>query len=481
MCCRRQWNPEFSWSSIIVCRTSANCKLRGCYGSRPELVCTSWRSGGGTSSRSGSPPAPSSGLPAALLCPPPQRSLWSPGKIPAAPCDSSWSPDGRLLRRPWTHCPPAGWRSRSDLLARSGGGKSVGLFRTAPAGRWTGRRRGRGRPERRCSKRERPPRPRLSGARCVPSRRPSCSKALSSSLRWGRTKTPPGLVRKSWKTGRRREHPPPAPSCTCSTAQTDRQNQQTAERTSQSILRRLRWLENLSQSMTPHGTGQPLPWELDWALIVFPVKCRVLNLFILSSTSFRWVFTIFFSLVVCVFSWKKLSFAVFLLCLPAETNLLVDHQSPLQGPWQPPLKPALAAEHGREADGRRHVAGRAALAQVRQQEARAGALARGVQAPRRLLRADVANGLPQVSGVTERLQPDGGEGGLVVAAAVENHREVAVEQSRFTKLEVEEGERKPRLRFYFISVPLKRMSTTVKTTLARILQTIRGHAAPFPF
>lgn len=157
---------------------------------------------------------------------------------------------------------------------------------------------------------------------------------------------------------------------------------------------------------------------------------------------------------ICLQNRKKLSYTVFSLCLPAETNLLVDHQSPLQGPWQPPLKPALAAEDGREADGRRHVAGRAALAQVGQQEARAGALARGVQPPRRLLRADVANGLPQVSGVTERLQPDGGERGPVVAAAVEDHREVAVQQSRFTKLEEEEGERKPRQRFHFISVPL---------------------------
>lgn len=125
---------------------------------------------------------------------------------------------------------------------------------------------------------------------------------------------------------------------------------------------------------------------------------------------------------------------IFSPCLPAETNLLVDHQRPLQGPTQPVLKPALTAEHGRQADGRRHVAGRAALSQVGQQEAGAGALAHGVQSPRRLLVADVANGLAQVGGVTELLQFDGGEGGPVVAAAVKNHREVAVEESCFTKL-----------------------------------------------
>lgn len=33
------------------------------------------------------------------------------------------------------------------------------------------------------------------------------------------------------------------------------------------------------------------------------------------------------------------------ICIPAETNLLVEHQCPLQGPAQPVLKPALAAKH----------------------------------------------------------------------------------------------------------------------------------------
>lgn len=131
---------------------------------------------------------------------------------------------------------------------------------------------------------------------------------------------------------------------------------------------------------------------------------------------------------------EKLCLIIFSPCLPAETNLLVDHQRPLQGPTQPVLKPALTAEHGRQADGRRHVAGRAALSQVGQQEAGAGALAHGVQSPRRLLVADVADGLAQVGGVAELLQFDGGEGGPVVAAAVKNHREVAVEESCFTKL-----------------------------------------------
>lgn len=106
----------------------------------------------------------------------------------------------------------------------------------------------------------------------------------------------------------------------------------------------------------------------------------------------------------------------------------------MQGPTQPILKPALTAEHRRQADGRSHVAGRAALAQVGQQEAGPGALAHSVQPPRWLLVADVANGLAQVSGVTELLQFDGGERGPIVAAAVKNHWEVAVEESCFTKL-----------------------------------------------
>lgn len=88
------------------------------------------------------------------------------------------------------------------------------------------------------------------------------------------------------------------------------------------------------------------------------------------------------------------------------------------------------------------MAGRAALSQVGQQEARPGALAHGVQSPRRLLVVDVANGLAQVSGVTELLQFDGGEGGPVVAAAVKNHRQVAVEESRFTKLSKKEAKGK---------------------------------------
>lgn len=211
MYCRRQWTREFSLSSIIVYRTSASCKLRGCYGSRLELFYMSWHFGDGTSSHLCFPPAPSSGLRAALLCPPLQRSLWSPGKIPAALCDSNWSPDsppqclaelqGWLRQTPWPRLLPTGWRSRSDLLGRWGGEKSVGLFRTAPAVLWTGCRPGRGRHEHICSKREWPPHPRLSRVRCVPSRRPSCYQVLppvpSSSFRSGRTKTPPGHVRKS--------------------------------------------------------------------------------------------------------------------------------------------------------------------------------------------------------------------------------------------------------------------------------------------
>ena len=125
--------------------------------------------------------------------------------------------------------------------------------------------------------------------------------------------------------------------------------------------------------------------------------------------------------------------------IPAETYLLVEHQSPLQRPAQPVLKPALTAEQRRQAHSRRHVAGRSTLPQVRQEKARPAALAHGVQSPRRLSVANVAHGLAQVCRVSELLQLEGGERGAVVAAAVENCREVAVGQRHFTQLERERG------------------------------------------
>lgn len=124
--------------------------------------------------------------------------------------------------------------------------------------------------------------------------------------------------------------------------------------------------------------------------------------------------------------------------LPAQTHLLVEHQQPLQRPAQPALEPALAAKHRRQTDGRGHVAGGSALAQVGQQQARAGALAHREQPPSRLPVADVAHGLAQVRGVAELLQLQGGEGSTVVAAAVKNCREVAVRQRRLTQLHREE-------------------------------------------
>lgn len=120
--------------------------------------------------------------------------------------------------------------------------------------------------------------------------------------------------------------------------------------------------------------------------------------------------------------------------VPAETYLLVQHQCPLQGPAQSVLKPALAAEDGGQADGRRHVARRPALPQVRQEKARATALAHRVQSSCRLPVANVAHSLTQIRGVTKLLQLEGGERGAVVAAAVENCWQVAMGKCSFTQL-----------------------------------------------
>lgn len=120
--------------------------------------------------------------------------------------------------------------------------------------------------------------------------------------------------------------------------------------------------------------------------------------------------------------------------VPAQTDLLVEHQRPLQRPAQPVLKPALAAEHRRQADGSSHVAGRAALPEVGEEEAGARALADGVQPPRGLPVANVAHGLAQIRGVTELLQLERGQRRAVVAAAVEDRWQVAVGQRRFTQL-----------------------------------------------
>lgn len=122
------------------------------------------------------------------------------------------------------------------------------------------------------------------------------------------------------------------------------------------------------------------------------------------------------------------------ICIPAETNLLVEHQCPLQGPAQPVLKPALAAKHRWQADGRRHIAGWSALPQVGQEKARAAALAHCVQSSCGLPVADVAHSLTQIRRVTKLLQFEGGERRPVVAAAVEDCRQVAMGQRRFTQL-----------------------------------------------
>lgn len=66
---------------------------------------------------------------------------------------------------------------------------------------------------------------------------------------------------------------------------------------------------------------------------------------------------------------------ILVLYIPAEANLLVEHQGALQRPKQSILKPALAAEHGWQADCCGHVAGGSALPKIRQEKARTGALA----------------------------------------------------------------------------------------------------------
>lgn len=120
--------------------------------------------------------------------------------------------------------------------------------------------------------------------------------------------------------------------------------------------------------------------------------------------------------------------------IPAQTYLLVQHQGPLQGPGQSALEPALAAKHWRQADGRCHVARWSTLSQVRQEQARPGALAHCVQPSCRLPVAYVAHSLTQISGVTKLLQFHGGERGAVVTTTVENCRKVATGQCNFTQL-----------------------------------------------
>lgn len=130
--------------------------------------------------------------------------------------------------------------------------------------------------------------------------------------------------------------------------------------------------------------------------------------------------------------------------IPAEADLLVEHQSPLQGPAESVLEPALAAEHGWQADGRRHIARWSALPQVRQEKARPGAFAHCVQSSCRLPIANVAHSLSQIRRVTELLQFEGGERCAVMAAAVEDCWEVAVGQCCFTQLQREKVQKKKR-------------------------------------
>lgn len=120
--------------------------------------------------------------------------------------------------------------------------------------------------------------------------------------------------------------------------------------------------------------------------------------------------------------------------IPAETYLLVQHQSPLQRPMQPVVKPALTAENWWQADGCCHITGWSTLPQVRQEKARPGALTHCIQSSWWLLVANVAHSLTQICRVTELLQFEGGERGAIVAAAVEHCWKVAVGQCRFTQL-----------------------------------------------
>lgn len=120
--------------------------------------------------------------------------------------------------------------------------------------------------------------------------------------------------------------------------------------------------------------------------------------------------------------------------VPAKAELLVEQHGPVAETGGATLKPRLAAEDGREAGGSRDVAGRAAFAQVGQQQAGAGALAHRVDAAGRLAVSHVAYRLPQVRRVAELLQLWRDEGRPVVAAAVEDDREVAVVQARLAEL-----------------------------------------------
>lgn len=120
--------------------------------------------------------------------------------------------------------------------------------------------------------------------------------------------------------------------------------------------------------------------------------------------------------------------------IPAETCLLVKHQSPLQWPGHPTLKPALAAEHRWQADGRCYIAWWSTLPKVRQEKPWPSALAHCIQSSCRLPVANVAYSLTQISRITKLLQLDGGEWRAIVAAAVENCRKVAMGQCSFTQL-----------------------------------------------
>lgn len=106
----------------------------------------------------------------------------------------------------------------------------------------------------------------------------------------------------------------------------------------------------------------------------------------------------------------------------------------MHGPAEAVLKPALAAKDRRQADGRRQIAGRATLPQVREEEAGARTLTHCIQFAGRLPVADVPHGLSEVCGVSKLLEFDSGERGAVVAAAVEDGREVSMGKGCLTQL-----------------------------------------------
>lgn len=98
----------------------------------------------------------------------------------------------------------------------------------------------------------------------------------------------------------------------------------------------------------------------------------------------------------------------------------------MERPGRAVLKPALAAENGRQAGGSGHVTGGPALPQVGEQESRTGALTDSIDLTRRLPVPNVSHRFPQVSRVTKLLQFNGSKLRPILAPTVEDHREVTV-------------------------------------------------------